>query len=146
VAARVECEIRIEARHLREKIEHNKRLRKGPFNPDKRLFQRGLEKLCTPAFPTRCLTAVPKKIGFSDINSDKLPLPHKVLSLVLEDVSEIVQLPSQVRAGASPKPAVECVLLGLMMLYKFWDSITKEEFEFFVNNDQNKCALKKIID
>ncbi|OIR58357.1 MAG: chitin synthase export chaperone [Amphiamblys sp. WSBS2006] len=37
-------------------------------------------------------------------------------------------------------------LLGLMMLYKFWDSITKEEFEFFVDNDQNTWALEKIID
>lgn len=33
------------------------------------------------------------------------------------------------------------VLLGFMMIYKYWDSITEEDFEFCVDNDQNTWAL-----
>ncbi|GAB7352510.1 hypothetical protein MBLNU459_g2910t2 [Dothideomycetes sp. NU459] len=39
--------------------------------------------------------------------------------------------------------ATVCNLLGVMMVYKFWDSITKEDLEFSVGTKQNNWDLKE---
>jgi hypothetical protein len=38
--------------------------------------------------------------------------------------------------------AAICTLLSVMMVYKYWDSITKEDLEFSVGSKQNVWELK----
>lgn len=35
-----------------------------------------------------------------------------------------------------------CTLLGVMMVYKYWDSITKEDLEFSVGGKSNVWEIK----
>jgi hypothetical protein len=39
--------------------------------------------------------------------------------------------------------AAICTLLSVMMVYKYWDSITKEDLEFSVGSKQNVWELKE---
>jgi len=38
-----------------------------------------------------------------------------------------------------------CTLLGVMMVYKYWDSITKEDLEFSVGSKQNVWEVKELL-
>lgn len=38
-----------------------------------------------------------------------------------------------------------CTLLAVMMVYKYWDSITKEDLEFSVGSKQNVWEVKELI-
>ncbi|KAL1923531.1 uncharacterized protein VTP21DRAFT_8511 [Calcarisporiella thermophila] len=38
-----------------------------------------------------------------------------------------------------------CNLLAVMMVYKYWDSITKEDLEFSVGNKQNVWEIKELL-
>ncbi|KAJ8660649.1 hypothetical protein O0I10_003697 [Lichtheimia ornata] len=38
-----------------------------------------------------------------------------------------------------------CTLLGVMMVYKYWDSITKEDLEFSVGSKQNVWEVKEMM-
>lgn len=38
-----------------------------------------------------------------------------------------------------------CTLLGIMMVYKYWDSITKEDLEFSVGSKQNVWEVKELL-
>ncbi|CAG8621409.1 5940_t:CDS:2 [Dentiscutata heterogama] len=39
-----------------------------------------------------------------------------------------------------------CTLLGVMMVYKYWDSITKEDLEFSVGSKQNVWEVKELLE
>ncbi|GAB5586405.1 Chitin synthase [Umbelopsis nana] len=39
-----------------------------------------------------------------------------------------------------------CTLLAVMMVYKYWDSITKEDLEFSVGSKQNVWEVKELLD
>jgi glucan phosphoethanolaminetransferase (alkaline phosphatase superfamily) len=41
---------------------------------------------------------------------------------------------------------VICTLLSVMMVYKYWDSITKEDLEFSVNGNVNVWEVKELLD
>lgn len=41
--------------------------------------------------------------------------------------------------------ATICNLLAIMMVYKYWDSITKEDFEFSVGVKQNNWEVKDLL-
>jgi len=41
--------------------------------------------------------------------------------------------------------ATICNLLGVMMVYKYWDSITKEDLEFSVGTKQNNWEVKDLL-
>jgi len=41
--------------------------------------------------------------------------------------------------------ATICNLLGVMMVYKYWDSITKEDLEFSVGTKQNNWEVKELL-
>lgn len=41
--------------------------------------------------------------------------------------------------------ATLCNLLAVMMVYKFWDSITKEDLEFSVGQKQNNWEVKELL-
>lgn len=41
--------------------------------------------------------------------------------------------------------ATVCNLLAVMMVYKYWDSITKEDFEFSVGVKQNNWEVKELL-
>lgn len=38
-----------------------------------------------------------------------------------------------------------CTLLAVMMVYKYWDSITKEDLEFSVGSKQNVWEVKELM-
>lgn len=38
-----------------------------------------------------------------------------------------------------------CTLLSVMMVYKYWDSITKEDLEFSVGSKQNVWEVKELL-
>jgi hypothetical protein len=38
-----------------------------------------------------------------------------------------------------------CTLLAVMMVYKYWDSITKEDLEFSVGSKQNVWEVKELL-
>lgn len=38
-----------------------------------------------------------------------------------------------------------CTLLAVMMVYKYWDSITKEDLEFSVGSKQNSWEIKELL-
>lgn len=38
-----------------------------------------------------------------------------------------------------------CTLLAVMMVYKYWDSITKEDLEFSVGSKQNIWEVKELL-
>ncbi|KAJ9069135.1 Chitin synthase, class 7 [Entomophthora muscae] len=42
--------------------------------------------------------------------------------------------------------AVICTLLSVMMVYKYWDSITKEDLEFSVSGNQNVWEVKELME
>ncbi|KAI9295711.1 hypothetical protein K502DRAFT_337476 [Neoconidiobolus thromboides FSU 785] len=41
---------------------------------------------------------------------------------------------------------VICTLLSVMMVYKYWDSITKEDLEFSVSGNQNVWEVKELLE
>ncbi|KAI0244872.1 Chitin synthase, class 7, partial [Massospora cicadina] len=41
--------------------------------------------------------------------------------------------------------AVVCTLLSVMMVYKYWDSITMEDLEFSVSGNQNVWEVKELM-
>lgn len=42
--------------------------------------------------------------------------------------------------------ATLCNLFGVMMIYKYWDMITKEDLEFSVSNKENPWEVKELMD
>ncbi|CAG8814030.1 23224_t:CDS:1, partial [Dentiscutata erythropus] len=38
-----------------------------------------------------------------------------------------------------------CTLLAVMMVYKYWDSITKEDLEFSVGSKQNVWEVRELL-
>ncbi|KAI9296204.1 hypothetical protein K502DRAFT_337322 [Neoconidiobolus thromboides FSU 785] len=39
-----------------------------------------------------------------------------------------------------------CTMVSVMMLYKYWDSITKEDLEFYIGGKPNQWEVKELLD
>jgi len=39
-----------------------------------------------------------------------------------------------------------CTLLAIMMVYKYWDSLTKDDLEFVVSGERNQWEVKELLD
>lgn len=80
---------------------------------------------------------------------DRWPLGDILFGLAFFIVGQILELGLSVQLCEAAKHYIDgyffgaiCSLLGVMMVYKYWDSITKEDLEFSVGGKANVWEIK----
>ncbi|CAG8590253.1 7693_t:CDS:2 [Funneliformis caledonium] len=83
---------------------------------------------------------------------DRWPLGDIVFGISFYVIGQVILYLFSVRICDTAKHYIDglffgtiCTLLAVMMVYKYWDSITKEDLEFSVGSKQNVWEVKELL-
>ncbi|CAJ0628947.1 10235_t:CDS:2 [Entrophospora sp. SA101] len=83
---------------------------------------------------------------------DRWPLGDILFGIAFYVIGQVILYMFSVRICDTAKHYIDglffgtiCTLLAVMMVYKYWDSITKEDLEFSVGSKQNVWEVKELL-
>ncbi len=83
---------------------------------------------------------------------DRWPLGDILFGISFYVIGQVILYIFSVRICDTAKHYIDglffgtiCTLLAVMMVYKYWDSITKEDLEFSVGSKQNVWEVKELL-
>jgi hypothetical protein len=83
---------------------------------------------------------------------DRWPLGDILFGISFYAIGQVILYQFSVRICDTVKHYIDglffgtiCTLLAVMMVYKYWDSITKEDLEFSVGSKQNVWEVKELL-
>nr|CAG8552015.1 6707_t:CDS:2 [Entrophospora candida] len=83
---------------------------------------------------------------------DRWPLGDIIFGIAFYVIGQVILYMFSVRICDTAKHYIDglffgtiCTLLAVMMVYKYWDSITKEDLEFSVGSKQNVWEVKELL-
>jgi hypothetical protein len=83
---------------------------------------------------------------------DRWPLGDILFGISFYVIGQVILYQFSVRICDTVKHYIDglffgtiCTLLAVMMVYKYWDSITKEDLEFSVGSKQNVWEVKELL-